>query len=86
MQSVINALSNIDSALNSITTSMGGIWEGRAMTQYLDDCKEFRTATKTFKEEIVKRKQTLEQSLSVYERTEKTVKGSVSDLSANNIF
>jgi WXG100 family type VII secretion target len=86
MQNVINSLSNIDLALGSITASMGGIWEGKAKSQYVEDCKELRMAASAFKDEIAKRKQALEQSLAVYERTENTVKGAVSDLSANNIF
>jgi WXG100 family type VII secretion target len=86
MQSVISSLSNIDAALGSITGSMSGIWGGRARDKYFDDCKEIRTAATTFKEQLTERRTSLVQAMAVYERTERTVAGKVTDLSAGDIF
>jgi uncharacterized protein YukE len=83
---VIHSLQEIHGAIECITSRSQPFWEGKASAAFTELCQELQGHIATYREDLILSRNTLDDALKAYEKTEKVNQNSVGDLDTNDIF
>lgn len=86
LQKVVNSIESMESAMDYLTDQSDKMWEGKAKEAAVKDFEKLKKRTKTVREELTKRADSIKEAAAIYEKTEGKNVSDVGSLSTDNIF